>query len=52
MGIGWLVSRMSDGRKRAIAATVAVSMVGIVIVVETDRPICRAQSSSRHWCCF
>ncbi|VAZ76595.1 hypothetical protein [Mycobacterium persicum] len=36
VGVGWLVSRMSDRRKRAMAATAAVSMVGVVIVVETD----------------
>ncbi|ETZ99716.1 putative membrane protein [Mycobacterium kansasii 732] len=36
VGVGWRVSRISDSRKRAIAATVAVSVVGVVIVVETD----------------
>lgn len=36
VGVGWLVSRMADSRLRAIAATVAVSIVGVVIVVETD----------------
>ncbi|KAA1249751.1 hypothetical protein F0Q45_13430 [Mycobacterium simiae] len=34
--VGWLVSRLSDGRSRAIAATVAITLVGIVIVIETD----------------
>ncbi|ORV66451.1 hypothetical protein AWC07_11280 [Mycobacterium gastri] len=34
--VGWLVSRMSDSRKRAIAATVALSIVSVVIVIETD----------------
>ena len=33
---GWLVSRMTDSRKRAMTATVAVSVVGIVTVVETN----------------
>ncbi|UGT93375.1 hypothetical protein [Mycobacterium ostraviense] len=34
--VGWLVSRMSDSRKRAIAATVALSIASVVIVIETD----------------
>ncbi len=34
--VGWLVSRLSDSRKRSVAATVAVSIVGIVLVVETS----------------
>lgn len=34
--VGWLVSRISDRRYRAVAATTAITVVGIVIVVETD----------------
>ncbi|CAM4432043.1 hypothetical protein MB901379_02863 [Mycobacterium basiliense] len=34
--VGWLVSRLSDSRKRSLAATVAVSVVAIVLVVETS----------------
>jgi hypothetical protein len=34
--VGWLVSRLTDSRTRAVAATVAITVVGIVIVVETD----------------
>ncbi len=34
--VGWLVSRISDRRYRAFAATAAMTVVGIVIVVETD----------------
>lgn len=34
--VGWLVSRLQDGRARALAATIAFSVVGIVIVAQTD----------------
>ncbi|OBK31461.1 hypothetical protein A5634_14160 [Mycobacterium asiaticum] len=34
--VGWLVSRISDRRKRALASTAAMTLVGIVIVVDTD----------------
>ncbi len=34
--VGWLVSRISDRRDRALAATVAMVVVGVVIVVESD----------------
>lgn len=34
--VGWLVSRISDRRNRALAATAAMTIVAIVIVVETD----------------
>lgn len=34
--VGWWVSRISDNRKRSAAATVAVSVVGIVIIVQTS----------------
>ncbi|MDP7701568.1 hypothetical protein [Mycobacterium sp. TY815] len=33
---GWWVSRISDRRYRALASTAAITVVGIVIVVETD----------------
>jgi hypothetical protein len=33
--VGWLVSRISNGRTRALAATVAITVVGIVISVES-----------------
>lgn len=36
MLVGWLVSRLSDSRKRSLAATAAVSVVAIIIVVETS----------------
>lgn len=34
--VGWLVSRLQDGRARALAATIAFSVVGIVIVAQTN----------------
>lgn len=34
--VGWLVSRLSDSRMRSVAATVAVSLVAIVLIVETS----------------
>lgn len=34
--VGWLVSRLQSGRARALAATIAFSIVGIVIVVQTN----------------
>ncbi|MCV7079143.1 hypothetical protein [Mycobacterium szulgai] len=36
MLVGWLVSRLSDSRTRSLAATVAMSIVAIIIVVETS----------------
>lgn len=33
--VGWLVSRISDRRNRALAATVSITLVAVVIVVET-----------------
>jgi hypothetical protein len=32
---GWLVSRISNGRTRALAATVAITIVGIIITVQS-----------------
>ncbi|SOJ55809.1 hypothetical protein MSIMFB_03288 [Mycobacterium simulans] len=34
--VGWLVSRLSDNRKRSVAATIAVSIVAIIVIVQTS----------------
>ncbi len=34
--VGWLVSRLADRRDRALAATAAIVVVGVVIVIESD----------------
>ncbi|OSC39553.1 hypothetical protein B8W66_16660 [Mycobacterium decipiens] len=34
--VGWLVSRLSDSRKRSVAATVAITVVAIVVIAETS----------------
>ncbi|QUR69791.1 hypothetical protein F6B93_13215 [Mycobacterium spongiae] len=34
--VGWIVSRISDNRKRSIAATVAVSVVAVILIVDTS----------------